>query len=193
MTDEQSRENRRTPSPSNAELPPRFDDTNRVGWEQRNAPEQGWEHRDEYRERYRDGQNHPLHHGHTLHGAHAYDGMDDGRSEPRNFVGRGPKGWQRADERIHDDVSLQLERHPAIDASHIEVVVHGGEVTLSGVVSDRYTKRLAEDVSESVAGVRDVHNQIRLQRTDRSDVDRSDVDHPDPSATIDPASRVLRE
>lgn len=81
-----------------------------------------------------------------------------------NHVGRGPKGWRRSDERIREDVSEQLERHPGIDASEIEVQVQQGEVTLSGSVADRHTKRMAEDVVEHVSGVREVQNQIRVHR-----------------------------
>ena len=50
-----------------------------------------------------------------------------------------------------------------MDASDIEIQVSGGEVTLSGVVNDRESKRIAEDVAENVSGVKDVHNHIRLQ------------------------------
>ena len=39
-----------------------------------------------------------------------------------------------------------------------------GEVTLTGTVDDRQAKRLAEDIAESVSGVREVHNQIRVQQ-----------------------------
>ena len=38
------------------------------------------------------------------------------------------------------------------------------EVTLEGSVRDRREKRLAEDVAERVAGVRDVHNLLRVKR-----------------------------
>lgn len=81
-----------------------------------------------------------------------------------NHAGRGPKGWKRSDERIRDDVSEQLERHPGIDASDIEVQVQQGEVTLSGSVADRHAKRMAEDVADHVSGVREVQNQIRVNR-----------------------------
>ena len=37
------------------------------------------------------------------------------------------------------------------------------EVTLTGTVPDRRTKRLVERVAESVRGVADVHNQLRLK------------------------------
>lgn len=80
------------------------------------------------------------------------------------FSGRGPKGWQRSDDRIREDVSERLSDHPDVDASGIEVTVQNGEVTLHGEVGDRDTKRLAEDLAERVSGVRDVHNQIRVNR-----------------------------
>lgn len=78
--------------------------------------------------------------------------------------GRGPKGWQRSDERIRDDVSQRLSDHPDVDASEIEVEVKNSEVLLKGTVEDRNSKRLAEDIAESVSGVRDVQNQIRVNR-----------------------------
>jgi hypothetical protein len=46
---------------------------------------------------------------------------------------------------------------------HIEVQVDNGEVTLTGTVDDRRTKRLTEDIAESVYGVKDVHNRLRVQ------------------------------
>ena len=42
------------------------------------------------------------------------------------------------------------------------------EVTLTGTVEDRETKRRAEDAVEAVKGVKEVHNQIRLKGADRS-------------------------
>jgi hypothetical protein len=76
--------------------------------------------------------------------------------------GKGPKNFQRTDERIREAVSEALEIHDDLDATHIEVLVKNGEVTLSGTVEDRHAKRLAEDVTASVSGVRDVHNQMKL-------------------------------
>lgn len=78
------------------------------------------------------------------------------------FAGRGPKSYRRADERIMEDVCEMMTRHPALDASDIEVQVADGEVTLEGTVADRRAKRLAEDVAEGATGVRDVHNRLRL-------------------------------
>ena len=79
------------------------------------------------------------------------------------FTGRGPKGYVRSDDRIREDVSDRLEQHGEIDASEIEVRVSNGEVTLEGTVEDRRTKRMAEDLIETCAGVKQVHNRIRVQ------------------------------
>lgn len=81
---------------------------------------------------------------------------------PGPHRGKGPKNFQRTDERIREAVSEALEIHDHLDATHIEVLVKGGEVTLSGTVEDRQTKRLAEDVTAAVSGVRDVQNQLRV-------------------------------
>lgn len=42
------------------------------------------------------------------------------------------------------------------------MVVEQGEVTLSGLVSERAVKRVAEDVAATVSGVKDVHNQLKI-------------------------------
>lgn len=86
-----------------------------------------------------------------------------GFSQGQDFAGRGPKGWQRNDARIEDDVCEALTRAPHIDATDIEVKVAGGEVTLSGDVDSRNTKRAAEDLVERCHGVRDVHNSLRVR------------------------------
>ncbi len=89
-----------------------------------------------------------------------------GTYAPRGqFAGRGPKNWQRSDERIKDDVSERLSDHPDIDASEIEVTVKSAEVTLSGMVDHRDAKRLAEDIAQNVSGVKDIHNQIRVEKS----------------------------
>jgi len=42
------------------------------------------------------------------------------------------------------------------------VKVTGGVVTLTGTVEDRNTKRMAEDLAESVSGVQEVQNQLKV-------------------------------
>jgi hypothetical protein len=82
---------------------------------------------------------------------------------PGPFTGRGPRGYQRSDARIEEDVNERLTRHPLLDASDVEVRVRGGEVTLTGMVDNRQAKRLAEDIIETISGVKDVNNQLRVQ------------------------------
>lgn len=82
----------------------------------------------------------------------------------RGFRGRGPRGYQRSNERIREDVCERLTDHPAIDATDVEVDAREGVVTLQGSVEDRRQKRLADDVAESVSGVRDVNNQLEVRK-----------------------------
>ncbi|HWA35543.1 MAG TPA: BON domain-containing protein, partial [Cyclobacteriaceae bacterium] len=54
--------------------------------------------------------------------------------------------------------------HPQLDASWLEVVVHNGDVTLTGTVSTREGKRLAEDCISDISGVNNIENRIRIDR-----------------------------
>jgi len=76
--------------------------------------------------------------------------------------GKGPKGYKRSDERIREDVCEYLLNHGEIDATDIDVTVENGEVTLSGNVTSRYEKHLAEDLADNVSGVADIHNRLRV-------------------------------
>ncbi|HEY2384896.1 MAG TPA: BON domain-containing protein [Terriglobia bacterium] len=82
---------------------------------------------------------------------------------PGQHSGRGPRSYQRPDDRIVEDVVWRLMHHPHIDATDVHVTCHDGEVTLSGTVDDRQIKRLTEDEVYCVWGVRDVQNQLRLK------------------------------
>lgn len=86
---------------------------------------------------------------------------DRDRSGPHR--GRGPKGYTRSDERIHEDVCERLTEDRFIDASDVEVTVKDGEVTLSGTVASRGLKHRAEDLAEQASGVRHVQNNLRVE------------------------------
>jgi osmotically-inducible protein OsmY len=88
-----------------------------------------------------------------------------GRDPKGEHRGKGPRGYQRADDRIRDDINDRLADDSYLDATEIEVVVLNGEVTLSGEVEGRQDKRRAEDLCEGVSGVRNVENRIRVKRT----------------------------
>lgn len=79
--------------------------------------------------------------------------------------GRGPRNYQRSDERIREDVCERLADDARVDASEIEVTVQNREVTLSGTVRDRGERRWAEDIAESVSGVTHVQNNLRAGQT----------------------------
>lgn len=94
-----------------------------------------------------------------------HGGQDRGRAGG-GHRGKGPAGYTRSDERIKEDVCDALTIDDRVDATGIAVAVHDGEVALSGTVPERGMKRIAEDVVEDVAGVRDVQNSIRVQLRD---------------------------
>jgi hypothetical protein len=72
--------------------------------------------------------------------------------------------FKRANERVREDICDKLTDDDYIDASDIDVVVDEGVVYLRGYVPDRPTKRSAEAVAESVRGVREVINELRIKR-----------------------------
>jgi Flp pilus assembly secretin CpaC len=80
--------------------------------------------------------------------------------------GKGPKDYKRSEDRIKEDVCDRLSDDDMVDASHIQIQVQGQEVVLTGSVSSREEKRRAEDVVESISGVRNVENRLRVGRTD---------------------------
>jgi osmotically-inducible protein OsmY len=78
--------------------------------------------------------------------------------------GRGPKGYRRSDERIREDVSDRLTDDSWLDAHGVEVAVSNADVTLSGTVRSREDKKRAEALAESVSGVDNVQNNLRVDR-----------------------------
>jgi len=91
-----------------------------------------------------------------------------GGSDRGPHVGKGPKGYTRSDDRIREEISDRMMADGDIDASDIEIDVNNGEVTLRGFVDGRDAKRSAEDLAESVQGVKEVLNQLRV-RSDRGE------------------------
>jgi hypothetical protein len=92
-----------------------------------------------------------------------------GRAQWGRHSGRGPKNYTRSDDRIREDVNDRLTDDPHIDASEIDVKVSSCDVTLTGTVDSREAKRRAEDCVESVSGVKNVQNNLRVQQTSGED------------------------
>jgi hypothetical protein len=74
----------------------------------------------------------------------------------------GPKGYQRSDERLREDISERLMEAYEVDSSEVTVQVLGGKVVLEGTVPDRYMKHAIEDLADAAPGVQDVDNRIRV-------------------------------
>jgi osmotically-inducible protein OsmY len=99
-------------------------------------------------------------------GAEADADYRDRLAEQRqpSHAGRGPRGYQRSDERIGEEVHHRLTEAPDLDATEIQIQVHAGEVTLTGTVDGRAARRRAEDLAEAVRGVSYVMNNIRVRQ-----------------------------
>jgi len=109
------------------------------------------------------------------------------RERDRNFRGKGPKNYSRSDDRIKEDINDRLSDDPFVDASDIEVSVSNGEVSLSGSVDHRSTKRRAEDLAEAVSGVKNVENRLRVgQYTGSQSTGTSGVSSPESSTSSSP-------
>jgi osmotically-inducible protein OsmY len=96
--------------------------------------------------------------------------MRGGRGEGR-FRGRGPRNYHRSDERVREELCDRLTDNEWLDASEVEVNVVNGEVVLTGTVDSRYAKRLAESIAESVSGVTNVDNNLRVYRYQTAEAD----------------------
>lgn len=86
--------------------------------------------------------------------------------QPQQHRGRGPKGYQRTDQRIEEDVCERLCDDPNVDASDVTVTVKDSVVTLEGSVDSRTCKHRIEDIADSCSGVKDVQNRLSVS-TDR--------------------------
>ncbi|MEM5277191.1 BON domain-containing protein [Cupriavidus taiwanensis] len=84
------------------------------------------------------------------------------RGMPRGRERAGPKGYQRSDERIREDICERLAHARHVDVREVEVEVQGGVVRLTGNVRDRRQKYCIEDIVDDVFGVQEIHNAVRL-------------------------------
>jgi osmotically-inducible protein OsmY len=76
--------------------------------------------------------------------------------------GRGPKGYQRSDQRLLEDICERLSDDPYIDASDIEVTCESGNVTLAGTVESRAMKHEVEDLVADCHGAQDIVNNLKV-------------------------------
>lgn len=75
---------------------------------------------------------------------------------------RAPRHYTRPDHRIEEDIYERLAHGWELDASDILVSVKNGEVTLSGAVDSRRSRRYAEEIADNVFGVKDILNDLEI-------------------------------
>ena len=150
-------------------------DRDRLRDEWRSDSWRGWDRGDEWRDwgRGETGDLRGREGGWGGYGSYDRERTSEGRRYPEpqqqgRYAGRGPKNYQRSDERIREDVVERLTDHPDLDATDIDVEVQHCEVTLRGEVDERYAKHLAEDLAGQVWGVHDVHNQLHIRKHDET-------------------------
>ena len=86
--------------------------------------------------------------------------VEQGRSERRTSR----QGNRKSDESLTHEIQEILTKDPELDAIEVDVAVEGGVVTLNGTVDSSDAKLLAEELVESVTGVRQVHNRLKVER-----------------------------
>jgi osmotically-inducible protein OsmY len=77
--------------------------------------------------------------------------------------GKGPKNFQRSDDRIKELICERLTDDPDVDASEVTLNVQGGKITLEGTVDSRQTKMKIEDIADQFA-THEVQNNLRVQK-----------------------------
>ena len=92
--------------------------------------------------------------------------MERERARGESYRGRGPKNYERSDERLLEEACENLTHDHGVDASDMEVTVSGGELTLDGKVNTRWEKRRAEDCVHDITGIHHVQNNLRIRQTD---------------------------
>ncbi len=87
----------------------------------------------------------------------------DGWRRPGPYTGYGPADYEQPeDERIMEEVNERLMQNGRLNALGISVVVEDGKVSLQGVVSSERDRHIAENVAQSVPGVRRVYDRLRI-------------------------------
>jgi osmotically-inducible protein OsmY len=99
----------------------------------------------------------------TTHLLERGEGSTD-EEQGRRQANSGPRARRKSDESLRQEIREILTADPELEATDIEVEVEGGAVTLRGAVVDPDARLLAEELVESLAGVREVHNRLRVER-----------------------------
>jgi osmotically-inducible protein OsmY len=81
----------------------------------------------------------------------------------------------KTDAQLHQDIMEELNWEPSVNATHMEVAVKDGVVTLVGAVSSLTEKWTVEHVVKGIAGVQAVANDLAVQLPGASERTDSDI------------------
>lgn len=81
----------------------------------------------------------------------------------------------KTDTELQQDIVAELHWEPSINATHIDVAVKDGVVTLTGFVSSFTEKWTAEHVVKGIAGVKAVADDLEVQLPGASERTDSDI------------------
>jgi hypothetical protein len=80
----------------------------------------------------------------------------------------GPKGYQRSDERMREEICDELMRTAHLDSSDVTIDVTAAKAVLEGTVPERWMKHAMEDLADACPGIQDVENRIRVDTARRA-------------------------
>lgn len=111
--------------------------------------------------------------GYDTHGGPGPDAYSRGGAQPQQTptgsagagmrqARRWPRGYQRSDERIKEDIYERLLERGDLEAEEVTVIVEGGCVRLEGSVPRRAMKHAVEDLVDDCPGVKDIDNRLRV-------------------------------
>lgn len=121
----------------------------------------------------------------------SYWGAESGSSAQSNkgrFSGTTPKNFKRSDERIYEEICEKLSDEGHFDISEVEIKVEGGEVTLEGSIESRSDKHRIEILAESVMGVKEITNQLKIVKGVKSSGSRESTSSSDSESSLRSAS-----
>lgn len=100
---------------------------------------------------------------HTHPEDYASLGLDFERDNAAVPKERTPAQNPEADAAIEQQVCRRLEANQFVEERRIRVSSHDGEVTLEGIVENRYARERAEQLAREVEQVLSVENRIHIQ------------------------------
>lgn len=140
---------------------PREEQPQRWGRGDRGYPSSGYSG---YRGQSASGERHETSGGYGPSGRSDFSRSGEGSWQgQQSHRGKGPRGYERTDDRLKEVICERLSDDPDIDASEITVNVSGGNVKLTGTVNSRADKYQVEELIEQCGGVKDIDNQLRTQ------------------------------